>query len=165
MAIKGIIASQYRASLEMLGEAITKCTDPLWDDPKHKNRFWHLAYHTLFFTHLYLQNSEEEFVAWNKHQKEYQFLGSLPWAPHKEPNIGKPYTKEDILEYLVVCRNEVEEKVSTVDMDAASGFHWLSFNKLELQIYNIRHIQHHAGQLSERLRTNESVGISWVGTK
>ncbi len=165
MADKEIIKSQYRASLEMLGEAISKRTDALWDDPGHKNRFWHIAYHTLFFTHLYLQDCEKEFVAWSKHRNEYQFLGPVPWPPHKEPDIGKPYTKEDILEYLGVCRNEVEERVSSMDLEAGSGFYWLSFGKLELQFYNIRHIQHHAGQLIDRLRTKEAIGIRWVGMK
>ena len=165
MVAKEIIKSQYRASLEMLGEAISKCTDALWDDPGHKNRFWHIAYHTLFHAHLYLQDCEKEFVPWSKHRDEYQFLGPLPWPPHTEPNIGKPYTKEDILEYLGVCQNEVEERVSSMDLEAGSGFHWLPFGKLELQFYNIRHIQHHAGQLIDRLRTIEAIGIRWVGTK
>ena len=28
---------------------------------------------------------------------------------------------------------------------------------------NIRHIQHHAAQLSDRLRTKGAVGVEWVG--
>ncbi|MBI4558370.1 MAG: DinB family protein [Candidatus Hydrogenedentes bacterium] len=165
MTTKETIKSQYRAALEMLGEAIANCTDALWDDPEHQNRFWHIAYHTLFFTHLYLQECEEKFVAWSKHRNEYQFLGPLPWPPHKQPSIEKPYTRDEILEYLGVCRNEVEQRVSAVDLEAASGFHWLPFNKLELQFYNIRHIQHHTGQLIDRLRTKANIGIPWVGMK
>ena len=165
MESKEIIKSQYRAVLEMLGEAIAKCPETLWIDPGCKNRYWHVAYHALFFTHLYLQDTEKEFVAWKKHRNEYQFLGPLPWPPHREPNIGEPYTKEEIIEYLGVCRNEVEARVSAMDLDAESGFHWLSFGKLALQFYNIRHIQHHAGQLSDRLRTKEGIGIRWVGMK
>jgi hypothetical protein len=165
MAAEEIVKAQYRASLEMLGEAISKCTDALWDDPGYKNRFWHIAYHALFFTHLYLQDCEKEFVAWSKHRNEYQFLGPLPWPPYREPNIGKPYTKGDILEYLAVCRNEVEERVTSMDTEAGSGFDWLPFGKIELQFYNIRHIQHHVGQLTDRLRTREAITVRWVGTK
>ena len=163
MTTKEAIKSQYRASLEMLGEAISKCTDALWEDQEYRNQFWHIAYHALFYTHLYLQDSEKEFVPWSKHRNEGQFLGPLPWPPHREPNIGEPYTKEDILEYLGVCQNEVTERVSSVDLEAESGFKWLPFGKLELQFYNIRHLQHHTGQLADRLRTKEAIGIGWVG--
>ncbi len=164
MDVREVVQPQYRASLEMLGEAISRCPDSVWDDSGHKNRFWHIAYHTLFFTHLYLQKSEKDFVAWSKHRNEYQFLGPLPWPPHNEPDIGEPYSKEDVLEYLEVCRGEVEEKISSVDWEAESGFHWLRFGKLELQFYNIRHIQHHAGQLADRLR-KEGIGIRWVAAR
>jgi len=165
MPVKEVIQSQYFASLAMLGEAVSQCPDDLWLDPEFKNRFWHIAYHTLFFSHLYLQDSEKDFVPWQKHRKEYQFLGPLPWPPHKEPDIGEPYTREDILEYLGFCRNEVKHKVASLDLDAVSGFHWLPFNKLELQFYNIRHIQHHVGQLIDRLRNHEGIGVEWIGMK
>jgi len=35
---------------------------------------------------------------------------------------------------------------------------------MELHMYNIRHLQHHAGQLIDRLRTTENIGIAWVST-
>ena len=61
MNTKEVIRSQYQASLEMLAQAIFKCPQSLWADPQDKNQFWHIAYHALFYTHLYLQASEEEF--------------------------------------------------------------------------------------------------------
>jgi hypothetical protein len=162
MTAKEVIKSQYRASLKMLSEAVAKCSGALWNDPKYKNRFWHVAYHALFYTHLYLQDHREAFVPWSKHRAEYEFFGTVPWPPHREANIGEPFTKGEILEYLAVCQNEVENKVSCVDLEADSGFDWLPFNKLELQFYNIRHLQHHVGQLGERLRAQEGIGIGWV---
>lgn len=52
-----------------------------------------------------------------------------------------------------------------LNLEAASGFEWLPFNKLELQIYSIRHIQQHAGELMERLGTRADAEIAWVGMK
>jgi hypothetical protein len=52
-----------------------------------------------------------------------------------------------------------------LDLEAESGFNWLPFDKLELQIYNIRHIQQHTGELYERLGTSGSIELSWVGMK
>ena len=165
MTVKEIIQSQYGASLKMLDEAIQKCPDAFWDAHAYENRFWHIAFHALFYTHLYLQVREEDFVPWSKHRDEYPFLGPLPWPPHEEPNIGEPYSQEELLEYLDVCRSEVATRVPALDPEAESGFHWLPFSKLELQFYNIRHIQHHAGQLIDRLRTEGLTGIGWVGSQ
>ena len=163
MDTKTLIQSQYHATLDMLEEAIRICPEDLWIDPGFTNVFWHVAYHALFFTHLYLQDSREGIAPWSKHREEYEFLGdTLPWPPHNKPNIGEPYTKDEVLEYMDFCRQVVEDKVPALDLEAASGFDWLPFDKLELQFYNIRHTQHHTGQLSERLRTSSDAGIRWV---
>jgi hypothetical protein len=58
MNLPQILISQYLASLEMLKEAISKCPEKLWNNPEDKTKFWHLAYHALFYTHLYLQESD-----------------------------------------------------------------------------------------------------------
>jgi hypothetical protein len=162
MNVQPIIQSQYNATLQMIGEAIAECSDALWDDPAYKNRFWRLAYHALFYTHLYLQPTIQDFVPWTKGRQDHEFLGPVPWPPHNEPDIGEPYTKEDLLEYVDLCRQEVKEKVPALDLEAPSGFEWLPFTKLELQFYNIRHLQLHAGQLVDRLRNVQAVGIDWV---
>jgi hypothetical protein len=63
---------------------------------------------------------------------------------------------------MAFCRQQVTNSVSALDLEAQSGFDWLPFDKLELQFYNIRHTQHHTGQLSERLRKSSDTGIRWV---
>lgn len=163
MNIKTVIKSQYLAALEMLKQAILDCPDTVWDAPAYKNRFWHIAYHTLFYTHLYLQPSESDFVPWASHREEYEFMGPLPWPPHEEPVIGEPYGKEEVLEYLAFCQKQVEGTIGTLNLDGESGFYWLPFGKLELQFYSIRHLQQHTGELCERLGTTGDIEISWVG--
>lgn len=156
------VTRQYHASLAMLGEAIDVCSESLWTAEDYKNRFWHIAYHALFYTHFYLQTSEADFQPWAKHRKDYQYLGPRPWAPDTAARIGSPYTKDDAKEYLEFCRGEVAAKVPALDLAADSGFSWLKFNKLEVQFYNIRHIQHHTGQLADRLRAGMNIGLPWV---
>ena len=85
------------------------------------------------------------------------------WPPHKEPAIGDPYTPAEVLEYLAFCHSEVDARMATVDLDAPSGFHWLPFGKLELQLYSIRHLQQHIGELGERLAAHGNIEIDWVG--
>ena len=156
------VARQYRASLAMICQAIEMCPESLWLAPEYPNRFWRVAYHALFYTHLYLQPGEAGFHPWAKHKPDYQNLGSRPWAPGETPAIGTPYTKAEVLEYQEICCAEVEARVPTLDLGSASGFHWLPFNIMELQFYNIRHLQHHTGQLADRLRTAAGIGLVWV---
>ena len=154
MDYRQIIRSQYLASLVMLKQAIEKCPDALWNDPADKNKFWHVAYHTLFYTHLYVQPSEQDFRPWAKYRQAHDL--SQP---------ADPYSREDVLEYLAFCQQQVVEQVPQWDLDAESGFYWLPFDKAELQIYNIRHLQQHAGELMERLGSRAGLDVDWVDMK
>jgi hypothetical protein len=152
MDTRAVIQSQYLAALEMLHLILEKCPDALWDRAEDKNRFWQVAYHTLFYAHLYLQPSLESSVPWAKRRK----------GAHNLEDESEPYRKEELLEYLDFCREQVRQQVPLVDLDAPSGFEWLAMNKLELQLYNLRHIQQHIGELSERLGKEASLDVDWV---
>ncbi len=93
MDAKQAIRSQYLAALEMLKQVIVQCPEALWDAPDDKNRFWRIAYHALFYTHLYLQTSESEFTAWSGHREGYHRLESLPQPTPEQPDLGKAYSK------------------------------------------------------------------------
>ena len=163
MDVRSVLKSQYHASFEMLRQAIEKCPASMWNDDNYRNEFWHIAYHALFYTHLYLQPSEEAFEPWTPHRDQYNFMGPLPWPPHDEPQIGEPYRKEEILAYYAYCRETIDETVDSLDLDGDSGFYWIPLSKLELQFYNIRHLQHHTGELCERLGAEAHIDIGWVG--
>lgn len=154
MSIQNIIQSQYLASLEMLLGAVNQCPDSLWADRNYQNRFWQVAYHALFYAHLYLQPNEAAFVPWAKHRNGY----------NRMEKAGEPYTKVEILEYFEICRKQVLEQVPNLQLDAPSGFDWLPFSKLELQFYTIRHIQQHCGELCERLGVAANIDVDWVDT-
>ena len=122
------------------------------------------AYHALFYGHLYLQPSESAFAPWPKHRENYNVMSdALPYPPYDKVEIGEPYTKADVLEYLTFCREHIASWVDALDLDGESGFEWLPMNKLELQFYNIRHLQQHVGELSTLLMEHAKVEIDWVG--
>jgi uncharacterized damage-inducible protein DinB len=154
MDFREIIISQYHAALEMLKETIVSCPEALWHHPDDGNKFWQVAYHALFYTHLYLQESEEAFQPWAGHREEYRM----------DKQVAEPPTKALVLEYLAFCQHQAVEKVSALVLDAASGFEWLAFTKIELQLYSIRHIQQHVGELMERLGPH-AADIDWVGSR
>lgn len=162
MTTKKVIRSQYLAALEMLDQAIRHCPQDLWVNTEYQNQFWQVAYHVLFYTHLYLQPSEEDFVPWPEHKENYHSFEALA---SESPDRGEvvAYTEREVLEYLDFCRQEVKRQVDAINLEAESGFYWLPFNKLELQFYNIRHLQHHTGELCERLGTTADIDVKWVG--
>jgi len=80
MSLQAILKSQYHASLSMLRDAIDACSPELWTDSSYVNPFWHVAYHTLFYTDFYLQASESTFVAWEHHRPKHNFFPSGPEA-------------------------------------------------------------------------------------
>ena len=90
MDIRKALTSQYLAALAMLEETIRRCPDDLWVDPQAKDQFWQIAYHALFFTHLYLQESEAAFRPWAKHRKDYHNLGPLPGMATACPRSASP---------------------------------------------------------------------------
>lgn len=165
MELNNIIQSQFLASLAMLQKAVANCPAELWDSDKDQNKYWHIAYHALFYTHLYLQPTEGDFKPWKKHQPESQFMGSVPWPPHHAPKIDRPYTQTEVLEYLEICKIQVQETTKTLNPEADSGFDWIPFGKMELQIYSIRHLMQHTGELCERLTVRAGIEVGWVGTR
>jgi hypothetical protein len=163
VAIERVLISQYGATLRMLRSTVEACPETLWTDAGFRNRFWHVAYHTLRYTHLYLAPSVEAFVPWEKGRPETHYLGPMPDPPHAEPKIGDPYSRSEILEYGERIAAMVAPRVRALPLDGPSGFPWLPFTRLELHLYNIRHVQHHTGQLAGRIRDRCGVGIDWVG--
>lgn len=146
----------------MLRQTIDTCPESLWLAAEYPNRYWHIAYHVVYYTYFYLQPSAADFRPWVKHKPDSQYLGPSRSAPQQKPKLETPYTRSEVLEFHEICCAEVEAKVPAIDLKAPSGFPWLEFNKLELQFYNIRHLQHHTGQLADRLRTAVNIGTPWV---
>jgi hypothetical protein len=161
-----VLKSQYHASLAMLRQAIEKCPADLWYSKEQVNAFWQTAYHTLFFTHLYLQPTAEDFRPWKEHQSQVQHEDAQtgPADPMSTlPLLPDPYTQEQVLEYWHFCDEMVDSAVDALDLlSPASGFSWYRVGKLEHQIINIRHIQLGAAQLAGRLRAKLDIGLGWV---
>jgi hypothetical protein len=163
MEIRSALKSQYHASLETLRAAIEVCPDAMWNDPADGYAtFWRVAYHTLFYTHFYLQQKQEDFIPWDRHRPDVQ---DLPWEEDRRvPTACEPYSREELLKYCRICDGMIDPRVDALDLSSAQcGFPWYKMPTLEHQIVNIRHIQHHASALSMRLRRSAGIEIDWVG--
>ncbi len=158
--MKKEIISQYKASLNTLMNVIKRCPEDLWKDEKYRNPYWRIVYHTLFYTSLYLSKSTSQFTPWIKHKENYNYLGEVAYNK-TQIIIENIFSKNEMIEYLKSIVNECENSVNEMIHDERSNFEWLPMSKAELHLYNIRHIQHHVGQLIERLHQKGITGIKW----
>jgi hypothetical protein len=164
---RAALKSQYHASLEMLKEALERCPDELWLDATHVNAFWQIAYHALFYVHMYLQPDLKSFKPWAEHQTDVQYQNGIPGRPKKDsplPVMPEPYTKTQVMTFWSICDSMVDDAMDSFDLlEPNSGFPWYTCSKLEHQMISIRHLQHHAAQLGDRLRTAGGTGLTWLG--
>lgn len=165
-SLRRMLKSQYHAALAMLRETIEQCPDELWLSGEDTNAFWQVAYHTMFFTHLYLLENESAFEGWEGHQGNVQHPDGIPGPPDPRsrlPLIPRPYTRTEALAYWSICDHMVGSAIDRMDLESAeSGFHWYTISKFEHQLVNLRHLQHHTAQLADRLRRTRGFGTRWV---
>jgi hypothetical protein len=144
--IKQILIAQFEAALAMLHQCITACPEEHWDDRITNGTFRWVAYHTLFFVDLYLSPNQDSFV-----ERDLNLLG----GDERQPVESVGLSKADTLAYLLICRQKMLETIaadSEESLRAPSGFEWYKITRGELHVVNIRHVQHHTGQLSAFLR-------------
>jgi len=152
-----ILWPQFGAAIDMLADAIGACPEGAWQAPGHP-AFWHVAYHTVFYLDLYLSDGLDGFEVPTPFAAELRSLDAQAEAP---------YGREDVLRYLQASRAKCRAVIQGMTEQWArqsSGFDWLPMNRAELLLYNMRHVQHHAGQLAMRIRqlTGEAPP-RWVG--
>jgi hypothetical protein len=155
------LVSQYKAAVKMLENDIELCPNALWNDGSYKNIFWQIVYHTLHYTNLYLAESEESFIPWSKHIQNWHRFEHLNNEEMRGADALQ-YSKEELLSFAAQTAERIEIQVTEEDLYRLSGFEWLKITKLELHFYNLRHLQHHTGQLTERLQQHNIKGLSWV---
>ncbi len=167
--VRDSLKRQYHAALAMLREAVELCPDELWLDATPRNACWQHAYHVLFYTHFYMMDTPDDFVPWVEHQAQVQNPDGIPGPPDPNselPHMPTPYTREQVLAYCEFCDTRVDERVNDMDLASSeSGFFWYPIPKLEHQLVNIRHIQHHAAQIADRLRNTCDLGVNWAGSR
>jgi hypothetical protein len=154
--VQTILTGQFEAALCMLNECVQKCPLEHWEGKIANDTFRQVAYHTLFYVDLYLSPNEEAFQL-----RELHHRGGDERA---NTTASTGLTRDETLAYLAVCRQKTLATLAgetPESLQRASGFHWLPFSRGELHLYNIRHVQHHTGQLSAYLRRIVQDGERW----
>jgi uncharacterized damage-inducible protein DinB len=162
--LKQILIGQFEASLAMMKLCVEACPAEHWDGKIANSTFRQVAYHTLFCTDMYLSANEEAFSLRDLHARGGDERGEVA-----SPGLSQ----EETLSYVIICREKMLESLAAetpASLAGSSGFSWRKdVSRGELHIYNIRHIQHHTGQLSAYLRRVKAAGeqpraLPWVAT-
>lgn len=146
--MKTMLESQFGAAWTMFTDCIEKCPPEHWDDPVAKYPFWQVAYHTLYCTDGYLARGDDAFVL----HKEFHPAG-LADIENEYPS--RRFTKDELLAYAKYCKAAAQKAFAEETLEslaADSGFQRRNMSRAELYIYNLRHIEHHTGQLSAVVR-------------
>jgi hypothetical protein len=157
-SLKTSLWEQFGAAIDMFEDAISLCPDHLWtaalwkdpDDARY-GQFWFIAYHTLFWLDLYLTSDYKTFAP------------PPPFTRGKLPDT--PYTKAQICAYLAQCRQNCQAIIEGLTDEKANQpctFDWIEASYLEMQLYNMRHVQEHGAQLNLLLGQHEVTGMDWV---
>lgn len=160
-----IVLSQFRAALAMLEQCIDSCPDSHWDAPVAKYPFWQVVYHTLCFVDCYLSPSNDDFI------RTVEARAAQPFNPQprgmaelEDENPSRRFTRGEMQQYAALCREKLDATIpaeSEASLAGPSGFSWLKFSRAEIHLYNLRHVQHHTGQLTASLR-RAGVETRWV---
>jgi ribosomal protein L24E len=153
-SLKEILWRQFGASIDMLKNAITLCPTEYWDTEK---QFWYNAYHCLFFLDYYL----------TLEPKNFSPPAPFTLSEFEDRMPERVYIKDELLTYLQFCRQKCRSLIGGMTAEIAKS-NWtnesktMSYNVIEILLYNMRHVQHHAAQLNLLLRQLINNVPDWV---
>lgn len=161
--LKQSLWNQFGASIDMVENAISHCPDELLESNK---RLFYNIYHTLIFLDYYMTIPPKDFTS------------PLPFTLKEPEEIPEEalddvipdrfYTKTELLDYLQSRRKKAYEIISNLtEKDLSERFieefkDGKNYSFLEILIYNMRHVQHHAGQLNMILRNEIDDAPKWI---
>ena len=97
------------------------------------------------------------------------FLHRLPFSLSKFEDWmpGRTYTQDEGLKYLTYCRKKCHELVTGMTDEVAKD-NWtnesktMSYNVIEILLYTMRQVQHHAARLNLLLRQEINDAPDWI---
>jgi hypothetical protein len=161
----------FTAAIDMLRNAVTLCPDDLWLKEK---KFFYLTYHTTIFLDYYLTNPVKDFVP----TLPYTIVDSnnLPKEAVDDVIPNRFYTRQEILSYLTLIREKCKKIIflppdklmerwideSEINLHGLCASLVTNYTVLEILFYNLRHVQHHVGQLNLLLRQKINKAPEWI---
>ncbi len=144
----------------MMREAISICQESIWHRSDRKPLYWYTAFHALFWLDFYLTGREEGFAPPAPFTlDELDPAGIIPKEPYSKTQML------DYLEYINTKSADIFMNLSESRLDQICDVGLKDISYFELLIDNLRHFQHHVGQLNTILRMEGDSAARWVTKK
>jgi hypothetical protein len=156
---------QFGASIDMLINVISNCPDNYFTTNK---RFYYLAYHSVVFLDYYLSIPPKDFspiltfTMKDKDQRPPESIGDM--IP------DKIYSRQELIDYLKHSRMKYKKLIGSLTNEEKLNIRFTEGNQegdmdypiLEILLYNLRHTQHHIGQLYLIMRQDLNKHMEWA---
>lgn len=153
-SLNSLIWLQFGAALDMLENAIRKCPEDLWT----RSNYCYISFHTIFFTDYYLCDTplEDDYQPPAPFSK-YEFIDGAP--------PDRIYTQAEQIGFLNAARQKLKDQLNNNSpgdlLEKRFTSEYKDFSLFEMLLYNMRHVQHHVGQLNMLLRQGADQPSLW----
>lgn len=157
--------NQLGAGIDMLINVISNCPDNYFTKNK---RFYYVAYHSVIFLDYYLSIPPKDFspaLTFTIKEKDESFPESVG-----DMIPDRIYSRQELIGYLnqtrLKCKKIIDsltdnEKLKTRFTEGNQEGD-MDYSILEILLYNMRHTQHHIGQLNLMIRQDFNKHIEWA---
>lgn len=166
--LQKVLWNQFGASIDLFRNIIALWPDQYWN---LTNKVYYLSYHTCLFLDYYLTIPPTNYSA----PLPFTMVSPEKIPPYAVDDLlpNKLYTKKEMVDCLQSCRQKCKQVIFSLteqnmqrtwidQPDEIAGRVTLKYSVLEILLYNLRHIQHHAGQLNLLLREETGRAADWV---
>lgn len=160
--------NQFGASIDMLANTIPTWPEAYWN---LKTKPFYLTFHTALFLDYYLTIPPTNF----NYTLPYHLVPStlIPESAIDDLLPRQLYTQEELMQYVGQSRAKCKAVIQNLNKNNLDSI-WidepdeiaapmtLQYSVLEILYYNLRHTQHHAGQLNLLLRQLTGNAPDWI---
>lgn len=166
-AFRSLVLNQMEAALCTLDACVGRCPEGLWTAAMDGEVFCQLAFHAAFYADYYLGRDGDSFRDQDFHRDHASVFRDYEELEDRAPVLL--YERGFVRAYIGHCRWRTGPALAAEtgeSLAGPTGFGRLSscHTRAELYINNIRHVQHHAAQLSLKLASAGLGFVPWVGS-
>ena len=153
-----ILRRHLDPTVEMLRETLAACPDELWDARDEGAPFWQVAYHVLLGMDFWLGESGEGFAFPPFHTREAMLESD------EVPDVALTRAQiEGYLDQVYAKGQALLDGVTPEGLLQEAEFFGCSWTVADRLLAQVRHVQHHVGQMNNIVKRRTGAAPGWVG--
>ena len=167
-ALKDSLWNQFGASIDMLRNAIMMCPEDYFNSNK---KFFYKAYHCILFLDYYLTIPPTHFSPLLPFS--FTTAEDIPKDAVDDLVPDRIYSQNELLSYVQMAKIKCHDLIFSLtgekltqswikEPDQIVAGATMNFTVLDILLFNLRHVQHHIGQLNQLLRQGVDKSPDWV---